>query len=62
VRVHGRVAPSLAGELQTVSRSWLRVARRRRSASSDAAVADQTEPSNGSDGTHGDDDMRRSDA
>ena len=30
VRVHGRVAPSLAGELDTVSRGWQRVVRRGR--------------------------------
>ena len=43
VRVHGRVAPSLAGELETVSRSWQRVVRRAQASRVEDRAADQAE-------------------
>jgi GTPase len=55
VRVHGRVAPSLAGEVQTVSQSWIRVVRRAQAEPSAADAADQAEP------TQRDDETRRDD-
>jgi hypothetical protein len=55
VRVHGRVAPSLAGEVQTVSQSWIRVVRRAQAEPSAPDAADQAEP------TQRDDERRRDD-